>query len=110
MTIWVALASFFGAVLGATVPALVNLRGQHQEARTEWSQRLGRVMSALASDDQTTREIGKEMLADLIESNLGSDQDRELARRIARIDLSHRHVDAAAPVSDNGREGHEEQI
>lgn len=101
MTWWVALASFAGAVVGATVPALVSLRGQHQEARTEWSQRLNRAISALTSPSPLSRDIGRELLADLIRSDLGSVADRDLARRLSRVAVTGGAVDEADRLRDN---------
>lgn len=101
MTWWVVAASFAGAVLGATVPAWVNLRGQHQQARTEWNQRLDSAIAALTSDSAVTREIGQELLADLIRSDLGSAADRDLARRVSRVAVTGGSVDEAASLRDN---------
>ncbi len=108
MTWWVVLASFLGAVIGAAIPAMVTLRGQHQQARIEWSQRLDRAIAALTAGSPIAREIGKELLADLIDSDLGNARDRDLAYRIARIDLNSRHMDATASMRDNEHEGSEE--
>lgn len=102
MTAWVALASFVGGVLGAAIPALVSLRGQHQDARSEWSQRLDRAVAALMSDSPTVRDIGWELLSDLIESDLGSPADRTLARRISRATLTGGSVDAPVGSGENG--------
>lgn len=108
MTWWVAVASFVGAVVGATVPALVNLRGQHQQARTEWSQRLDRAISALTSPSPLSRDIGQELLADLIRSGLGSAQDRDLAQRLSRVAVTGGTVDGAERLRDNGSDEQEQ--
>lgn len=96
------LLAFLGALLGAAIPGAIALRGQRQAARTEWRQRLDQAITALTSEDLTNREIGRELLAELIESDLGSDEDRELARRISRAALTGGLVDEAAEPDQNG--------
>ena len=49
--------------------------------------RLDAAIELVTADTPVERQIGDELLADLIESDLGSDEDRTLARRIARIRL-----------------------
>lgn len=83
------------------MPALVNLCGQHQQARTEWSQRRDRAISALTSASPLSRDIGQELLADLIRSDLGSVADRDLARRLSRVAVTGGAVDAAERLRDN---------
>lgn len=107
MTWWVALASFLGAVVGATIPALVDLRGQHQQARTEWSQRLDRAISALTSPAPLSHDIGQELLTALIRSDLGSPADRDLARRLSRVAVTGGTVDQGDRLRDN--EGDEQE-
>jgi hypothetical protein len=109
MTWWVVLASFVGAVIGAAIPAMVTLRGQHQQARTEWSQRLDRAITALTSDSPVARDIGWELLTDLIESDLGSPADRSLARRVSRATLTRSAVDESVPRGDNETDRQEHQ-
>lgn len=87
MTWLVPLLSFAGAVVGGVAAAWVAVRGQRQDARGEWRQRLDQAIALVTSDSAAEQQIGDELLADLIESDLGSDEDRELARRIARIRL-----------------------
>lgn len=87
MTWLVPLLSFAGALVGAAAAAWVALRGQRQDARGEWRARLDRAIALVTSDEEVRQQIGDELLADLIRSDLGSDEDRELARSIARIRL-----------------------
>jgi hypothetical protein len=85
----VPLLSFFGAMLGAAVPAFVALRGQRQTARVEWRQRLDKAIDLVASERPLARKIGDGLLADLITSDLGTRSDRQLAEDIARTHLEH---------------------
>jgi hypothetical protein len=78
---------FLGALAGAGLAAWVTLRGQHQDARGEWRQRLDRAIELVTSETDVRQQIGDELLADLIESDLGSRDDRALARRVALIRL-----------------------
>lgn len=103
--------SFVGAVVGAGAAGWVAVRGQHQDARGEWRQRLDRAIDLVTASTRVEQQIGDELLADLIESDLGSDQDRSLARRIARIRLGQQlgaggsaasEVDLALLPGDNG--------
>ena len=93
------------------------LRGQHQDARGEWRLRLDRAIDLVTAPSQVEQQIGDELLADLIESDLGSEEDRGLARRIARIRLGEQlgaakpgvqPVDLALLPGDNGRVDEEE--
>ena len=104
--------SFLGALAGAGAAAWVALRGQHQDARGEWRLRLDRAIDLVTAPTQVEQQIGDELLADLIESDLGSEEDRGLARRIARIRLGQQlgaatpgahPVDLALLPGDNGR-------
>ena len=117
MTWWVPVLSFLGALAGAGAAAWVALRGQHQDARGEWRLRLDRAIDLVTAPSQVEQQIGDELLADLIESDLGSDEDRGLARRIARIRLGEQlgaakpgvqPVDLALLPGDNGRVDEEE--
>lgn len=109
--------SFAGAVVGGGAAAWVALRGQRQDARGEWRQRLDQAIALVTASTITEQQIGDELLADLIESDLGSDEDRELARRIARIRLGEQlvagvraasAVDLSLPPGDNGDEDEQE--
>ncbi|MBO1756053.1 hypothetical protein [Allobranchiibius sp. CTAmp26] len=104
-----AVLAFIGALLGAGIPALIALRGQHQQARTEWSHRLDRAIHALSSPDPEVRDVGKELLASLIESDLGSAADRELARRIARTGLMQDAVDTVDRPRENENDVEEDR-
>ncbi len=117
MTWLVPLLSFAGALVGAAGAAWVALRGQRQDARGEWRQRLDQAITLVTADTEAEQQIGDELLADLIESDLGSDEDRELARRIARIRLGQQiaegatgpeEVDLALPARDDGDTEQEE--
>ncbi len=110
MTWWIPALSFVGALVGAAIPAWVSLRGQRQDARSEWRQRLDQAMKLATSDTDAERQIGDELLTDLIESDLGTEADRALARRVALIRVSQQMgespvvvVDADGTVGDNGR-------
>jgi len=100
--------SFAGGVVGAAAAAWVALRGQRQDARGEWRQRLDQAIALVTADSNAEQQIGDELLADLIDSDLGSDEDRELARRIARIRLGQQlghdaaEVDLPPAPRDNG--------
>lgn len=95
--------AFLGGLIGGgIIPAVIALRGQRQDARTEWRQRLDRAVEALVASEGRSQDIGRELLADLINSDLGSPADRELARRISRATLTGGLVDEAAPLDDNG--------
>lgn len=115
MTWLVPLLSFAGALVGAAGAAWVALRGQRQDARGEWRQRLDQAIALVTAATPAEQQIGDELLADLIESDLGSDEDRELARRIARIRLGQQiaqglrggEVDLAVPSGDNEDEQEE---
>jgi hypothetical protein len=115
MTWWVPVLSFAGALVGAGAAGWVAVRGQHQDARGEWRQRLDRAIDLVTAATRVEQQIGDELLADLIDSDLGSDQDRALARRIARIRLGQQlggaagteRVDLALLPGDN--EGVDEQ-
>jgi len=118
MTWWVPVLSFVGALLGAGAAAWVALRGQTQDAREEWSHRLDQAIELVTASTDVERQIGDELLADLIESDLGSDQDRTLARRIARIRLGQQlverqrgraAVDLAVLPGDNGGDDEDEE-
>jgi len=118
MTWWVPVLSFLGALAGAAAAAWVALRGQHQDARGEWRLRLDRAIDLVTAPSQVEQQIGDELLADLIESDLGSEEDRGLARRIARIRLGQQlgaatpgahPVDLALLPGDNGRVDEEEE-
>jgi len=115
MTWWVPVLSFVGAMVGAGTAGWVALRGQHQDARGEWRQRLDRAIDLLTADAAVQQQIGDELLADLIESDLGSEEDRELARRIARIRLGQQLGHAAdagvdlALLSGDNEDGHDEE-
>ncbi|NHA68799.1 hypothetical protein [Phycicoccus flavus] len=114
----VAVLAFAGALAGSGGAAWVALRGQRQQGRGEWRQRLDEAIALVTADDPAKQQIGDELLADLIGSDLGSDDDRDLARRIARIrlgdELSHRErgdgeeVDLTGPPGDNGEVDQEE--
>ncbi|MBM6404329.1 hypothetical protein JQN72_08760 [Phycicoccus sp. CSK15P-2] len=106
-----ALFSFVGALVGASAASWVALRGQRQDARGEWRVRLDRAIDLLTSDDDAEQQIGDELLADLIDSDLGSADDRALALRIARLRLGQQlvgnadepeEVDLALSPGDNG--------
>ena len=116
MTWWVPVLSFVGALVGAGAAGWVALRGQHQDARGEWRQRLDRAIDLVTASTDVERQIGDELLADLIESDLGSEQDRTLARRIARLRLGQQlgepgrgaaAVDLAVLPGDNGGDDEE---
>jgi len=118
MTWWVPVLSFVGALLGAGAAAWVALRSQTQDAREEWSHRLDQAIELVTASTDVERQIGDELLADLIESDLGSDQDRTLARRIARIRLGQQlverqrgraAVDLAVLPGDNGGDDEDEE-
>jgi len=110
MSWWVPVLSFVGALVGAGTAGWVALRGQHQDARGEWRLRLDRAIDLVTASTDVERQIGDELLADLIESDLGSDEYRTLARRIARIRLGQQlgggtatgRVDLALLPGDNG--------
>ena len=112
MTWLVPLFSFLGALVGAGAAAWVALRGQRQDARGEWRLRLDRAIDLLTSDETVEQQIGDELLADLIDSDLGSQEDRALALRIARLRLGRQlasalpqdpeDLDPGAPPGDNG--------
>lgn len=118
MTWWVPVLSFVGALVGAGAAAWVALRGQHQDAREEWGHRLDQAIELVTASTDVQRQIGDELLADLIESDLGSEKDRALARRIARIRLGQQlgqrgsgstSVDLAVLPGDNGSDEEEKQ-
>jgi hypothetical protein len=118
MTWWVPVLSFIGALAGAGTAGWVALRGQTQDARGEWRRRLDAAIELVTAGTSVERQIGDELLADLIESDLGSDEDRALARRIARIRLGEQlherargaaAVDLAVLPGDNGGDGEEEE-
>jgi len=118
MSWWVPVLSFVGALVGAGTAGWVALRGQHQDARGEWRLRLDRAIDLVTASTDVERQIGDELLADLIESDLGSDEDRTLARRIARIRLGEQlgqsargaaAVDLAVLPGDNGDDGEAEE-
>lgn len=108
----VLLLSFAGGLVGAATAAWVALRGQRQDARGEWRQRLDQAIALVTADTDAEQQIGDELLAELIGSDLGSEEDRELARRIARIRLGQQivphgarggeEVDLSLPPGDNG--------
>lgn len=101
MTAWLVLASFVGAGVGAALGALISLRGRRQQARIEWRQRLDQAITALTSDSPLARDIGQDLLTDLIRSDLGSDTDRDLAKRLSRTAVIAGRVDDSEQVSDN---------
>jgi hypothetical protein len=104
MNWWVAVLSFLGALLGAGIPAWVNLRHQRQTARTEWRERFEQALTLATSASVAERILGDELLADLISSDLGSPSDRRLARKVSSRLVELRAppaVDPSAPVSDN---------
>jgi len=118
MTWWVPVLSFIGGLAGAGAASWVALRGQTQDARGEWRRRLDAAIDLVTSDTRVERQIGDELLADLIESDLGSEEDRTLARRIARIRLGEQlgerargagSVDLAVLPGDNGDHGDEQE-
>ena len=118
MTWWVPVLSFIGGLAGAGAASWVALRGQTQDARGEWRRRLDAAIELVTADTRVERQIGDELLADLIESDLGSEEDRTLARRIARIRLGEQlgnsargapAVDLAVLPGDNGGDGEEEE-
>ncbi|MFL6167266.1 MAG: hypothetical protein ACJ711_11270 [Ornithinibacter sp.] len=118
MTWWVPVLSFIGALAGAGAAGWVALRGQTQDARGEWRRRLDAAIDLVTADTPVERQIGDELLADLIESDLGSEEDRTLARRIARIRLGEQlgerargapAVDLAVLPGDNGDDGVQQQ-
>lgn len=84
MTAWSVALSFLGALIGSGVAAWAAVRTASGNSRAEWSRRLTEAITCLAGNAEQ-REIGKELLAALVESNLGSAADRELARRLSRI-------------------------
>ena len=84
---WIHLGIVFsGALVGSGIPALVALRALHQNGRSEWRERLTVAVGLLQSGDPTQWRIGEDLLASLVESDRGSQEDRILARRI----LAHR--------------------
>jgi hypothetical protein len=114
---WVAVLSFVGGLAGAGAAGWVALRGQTQDARGEW-RRLDAAIELVTADTSVERQIGDELLADLIASDIGSDEDRTLARRIARIRLGEQlverargaaAVDLAVLPGDNGDDGGEKE-
>lgn len=92
--------SFLGALVGAAIPAWVALRGLRQDARSEWRQRLDQAIELVTSDGDNERQIGDELLTDLVESDLGTDADRALAERVARIRVRQQLRDKPAVVVD----------
>lgn len=96
-----ALVSFIGALLGAGVPSCFVWRGQRQSGRVEWRTRLDRAIDLITAPQENVRQIGDELLADLLESDLGSDSDRDLAQRISRLSID--AVDEASRAGDTGR-------
>lgn len=108
---WVAVFSFVGALVGAGIPAAVAVRGQRQSARSEWRQRFDRAIDLATGDNPEQRHIGDELVAELMESDLGSEADRDLAKRVGkiRVQAEGTSVDAGAGVSDNGEHDQEEE-
>lgn len=79
---------------------------------------MDRAIECVTSDERARQRIGRELLTDLIDSDLGSDQDRRLASRLALVqvvepflDVEPAFLDPVDLVSDNeedGREDHDE--
>ncbi len=110
MSWWIPVLSFAGALLGAGAPAWSSWRRRQQDGRSEWRTRLDKAVQLVTADAEAEREIGDELLSDLIASDLGNDSDRALARRVAEIRVRQklasktRVVDAIEPVVDTGDE------
>src|SRR4051794_10952216 len=85
MSWWIPALAFVGALLGAGVPAWSGWRTRQQDARSEWRTRLDKAVELVTSDAEAQRQIGDELLSDLIASDLGNESDRALARRVAEI-------------------------
>jgi hypothetical protein len=75
--------AFLGALIGAAPSSWLTLRGQRQNARTEWRQRLDQALALSTSDVEEQRELGDELLTDLVDSDLGSPSDCDLALRLS---------------------------
>lgn len=109
MSWWIPALSFAGALLGAGIPAWSARKARRQEARVEWRSRLDQAIGLVTSESEEEQLIGDELLADLINSDLGSDSDRALASRVAEIRVRGEvdppdSVDAFGSVSDTGTE------
>ncbi|MGH3347442.1 MAG: hypothetical protein ACRDO4_10715 [Nocardioides sp.] len=89
-------------------PAWSAWRSRRQDARSEWRTRLDKAIELVTSDSEAERQIGDELLSDLIASDLGNDSDRDLARRVAEIRVHQElsvtplAVDAVETVGDTG--------
>lgn len=108
-----AVLAFLGALVGGAIAAGIALRGQHQDARVEWRARLDRAIDLTASDSRTQQQIGDVLLTDLVNSDLGSPADRDLARRVAQIRVTAEldqddSMDQPGQIEHNGSEDEQE--
>ncbi|MDE9364649.1 hypothetical protein PZ938_03445 [Luteipulveratus sp. YIM 133132] len=85
---WVsAIAAFAGGLVGAALSAWVALRGQRQTEREEWYRRFLAAVDQLTSPSPERHTIGETMLTELVDSDLGTPEERALARRVLRGQL-----------------------
>ena len=80
-------AAFVGGLVGAGLSAWVALRGQRQTGRAEWYRRFEAAVEQLTAASPERHRIGEDMLSELVDSDLGTPHERELARRILRGQL-----------------------
>ncbi|WP_157063554.1 hypothetical protein [Luteipulveratus mongoliensis] len=82
-----AAAAFIGGLTGAGLSTWVALRGQRQTEREEWYRRFLAAVEQLTDPSPDRHRIGEDMLAELVESDLGTPEERALAERILRGQL-----------------------
>lgn len=115
MSWWIPVLSFLGALIGAGVPAWSSWRSRRQEARVEWRPRLDKSIELMTAESEAARDIGAELLSDLVKSDLGSESDRALARKVAEIGVRKERstkmptaMDSVGPVGNT--RGDEEDV
>ena len=99
--------TFIAALLGAGIPAVVGLRAQRRSDRKEWRERFDAALALVTHEQELQRQIGEELLADLIRSDLGTGSDRDLAQRVATVVVV--RVDAESVEGDTGSQSYWEE-
>jgi hypothetical protein len=74
--------SYFGARAGALASDRATDQREVAARREEWGRRFATALSLLGEPDQRERRIGRALLAQLLDSELATDEDRHTAAEI----------------------------
>ena len=82
-----ALLAFVGARLGVRAELVSIRQRERQGRREEWGRRFATALSLLADSSDRRQVIGKELISELLHSELATSSEKRLTRRIFALDL-----------------------